>query len=53
MIHDEAKAAQVPLLLGALVEQRFLEAKGRGMADEDMAALVKLWEEPAGVTVNT
>jgi len=52
LIHDEAKAAQVPLLLGALAEQRFLEAKGRGMADEDMAALVKLWEEPAGVTVN-
>jgi 3-hydroxyisobutyrate dehydrogenase-like beta-hydroxyacid dehydrogenase len=53
LIHDEAKAAQVPLLLGSLAEQRFLEAKGRGMADEDMAALVKLWEEPAGVTVNT
>jgi 3-hydroxyisobutyrate dehydrogenase-like beta-hydroxyacid dehydrogenase len=51
LIHDEAKAAQVPLLLGALAEQRFLEARARGIGDEDMAALVKLWEEPAGVTV--
>jgi 3-hydroxyisobutyrate dehydrogenase/2-hydroxy-3-oxopropionate reductase len=51
LIHDEAKNAQVPLLLGALAEQRFLEARARGMGEEDMAALVKLWEEPAGVTV--
>jgi 3-hydroxyisobutyrate dehydrogenase/2-hydroxy-3-oxopropionate reductase len=51
LIHDEAKAAGVPLLLGALAEQRFSEARARGMGDEDMAALVKLWEEPAGVSV--
>jgi 3-hydroxyisobutyrate dehydrogenase-like beta-hydroxyacid dehydrogenase len=51
LIHDEAKNAQVPLLLGALAEQRFLEARARGLGEEDMAALVKLWEEPAGVTV--
>ncbi|MDQ6672495.1 MAG: NAD-binding protein, partial [Chloroflexota bacterium] len=51
LIHDEAKAGGVPLLLGALAEQRFSEARARGMGDEDMAALVKLWEEPAGVTV--
>src|SRR6267143_2020112 len=52
IIHDEAKGAQVPLLLGGLAEQRFLEACARGLAEEDMAALVKLWEEPAGVTVD-
>jgi 3-hydroxyisobutyrate dehydrogenase/2-hydroxy-3-oxopropionate reductase len=52
IIHAEAKAAQVPLLLGGLAEQRFVEACGRGLAEEDMAALVKLWEEPAGVTVD-
>ena len=52
IIHDEAKNAQVPLLLGALAEQRFLEACARGLGEEDMAALVKLWEEPAGVTVD-
>src|ERR1700694_623759 len=51
LIHDEAKTAGVPLLLGALAEQRFSEARARGMGDEDMAALVKLWEEPAGVSV--
>jgi len=52
IIHEEAKGAQVPLLLGGLAEQRFLEACARGLAEEDMAALVKLWEEPAGVTVD-
>jgi 3-hydroxyisobutyrate dehydrogenase-like beta-hydroxyacid dehydrogenase len=51
LIHDEAKIGGIPLLLGALAEQRFSEARARGMGDEDMAALVKLWEEPAGVTV--
>src|SRR5467141_1772523 len=52
LILDQAKGAGVPLLLGALTEQRFLEACARGLAEEDMAALVKLWEEPAGVTVD-
>ncbi|TMB17206.1 MAG: NAD(P)-dependent oxidoreductase [Deltaproteobacteria bacterium] len=52
IIHDEAKGAQVPLLLGAVAEQRFLEAAARGLADQDMAALVRLWEEAAGVTVD-
>jgi 3-hydroxyisobutyrate dehydrogenase/2-hydroxy-3-oxopropionate reductase len=52
IIHAEAKKGQVPLLLGGLAEQRFVEACGRGLAEEDMAALVKLWEEPAGVTVD-
>jgi 3-hydroxyisobutyrate dehydrogenase-like beta-hydroxyacid dehydrogenase len=51
LIHDEAKNGGVPLLLGALAEQRFSEARARGFGEEDMAALVKLWEEPAGVTV--
>jgi 3-hydroxyisobutyrate dehydrogenase/2-hydroxy-3-oxopropionate reductase len=50
VIHDEAKAAGVPLLLGALAEQRFVEASARGLGKDDMASLVKLWEEPAGVT---
>src|ERR1700738_2151926 len=48
LIHDEARAGGVPLLLGALAEQRFSEARARGMGDEDMAAPVKLGEEPAG-----
>src|SRR5579871_4541330 len=52
LIHDEACAGGVPLLLGGLAEQRFSEARARGFGDEDMAALVKLWEEPAGVDVS-
>jgi 3-hydroxyisobutyrate dehydrogenase/2-hydroxy-3-oxopropionate reductase len=52
LIHDEARAAGVPLLLGALAEQRFIEASARGLGAEDVAALVKLWEEAAGVTVS-
>jgi len=51
LIHDEARAAGVPLLMGGLAEQRFIEARARGLGREDMAALVKLWEEAAGVTV--
>ncbi len=51
IIHDVARAAGVPLLLGALAEQRFLEAATRGLAEQDMAALVQLWEGAAGVTV--
>ena len=51
LIHDEAKDAGVPLLFGGLAEQRFLEARSRGLEGEDMAALVKLWEDAAGVTV--
>src|SRR3981081_1251945 len=51
LIHDEAKNGGVPLLLGALAEQRFSEARARGIGDEDMSALVKLWEGPAGVSV--
>jgi 3-hydroxyisobutyrate dehydrogenase-like beta-hydroxyacid dehydrogenase len=51
LIHDEAKNGGIPLLLGALAEQRFSEARARGFGEQDMAALVKLWEEPAGVEV--
>jgi 3-hydroxyisobutyrate dehydrogenase-like beta-hydroxyacid dehydrogenase len=53
LIHDEARAAGVPLLMGGLAEQRFSEARARGLGAEDMAALVKLWEEAAGVTVSS
>ena len=52
IIHDAAKEARVPLLLGGIAEQRFLEAFARGLADQDIAALVRLWEDAAGVTVD-
>jgi 3-hydroxyisobutyrate dehydrogenase-like beta-hydroxyacid dehydrogenase len=49
IIHAEAMDAGVPLLLGGLVEQCYLEAKARGWAGEDMSALVKFWDrQPAG-----
>jgi 3-hydroxyisobutyrate dehydrogenase/2-hydroxy-3-oxopropionate reductase len=44
IIHTEAVNAGVPLLLGALVEQYYLEAKARGWTGEDMSALIKFWE---------
>ena len=52
IIHDEAKQAGVPLFLGALAEQRFTEAQARGMGEDDMAGLVRLWEDAAGRTVS-
>ena len=47
IIHAEALSAGVPLLLGGLVEQCYLEAKARGWAGEDMSALVKFWDREA------
>jgi 3-hydroxyisobutyrate dehydrogenase/2-hydroxy-3-oxopropionate reductase len=44
IIHSEAAGAGVPLLLGGLVEQCYLEAKARGWAGEDMSSLVKFWD---------
>jgi 3-hydroxyisobutyrate dehydrogenase-like beta-hydroxyacid dehydrogenase len=51
LIHQLAMEVKSPLLLGALIEQRFLEASARGWANSDMAALVKLWEESSGIKV--
>jgi len=51
VIHDEARRCSVPVVLGALAEQFFLEAAARGWSGDDMAALVRLWEEPAGITL--
>jgi 3-hydroxyisobutyrate dehydrogenase-like beta-hydroxyacid dehydrogenase len=47
IIHGEAENAGVPLLLGGLVQQCYLEAKARGWTGEDMAALVKFWDREA------
>ncbi len=48
IIHSEAQEAGVPLLLGGLVEQYYVEAKARGWTGEDMSALVKFWDRQAG-----
>ena len=47
IIHAEAIQAGVPLLIGGLVEQYYIEAKARGWTGEDMSALVKLWDRQA------
>jgi 3-hydroxyisobutyrate dehydrogenase-like beta-hydroxyacid dehydrogenase len=44
IIHAEAMEAGVPLFVGGLVQQCYLEAKARGWAGEDMSALVKFWD---------
>ncbi len=48
IIHTEAMDAGVPLFLGGLVQQCFLEAKARGWTGDDMSALIKLWDRPEG-----
>ena len=45
IILDQARRAGTPLLLGALADQRFLEAHSRGWSEEDMSVLVRLWEK--------
>jgi 3-hydroxyisobutyrate dehydrogenase-like beta-hydroxyacid dehydrogenase len=52
IIHAEAVDAGVPLLVGGLVEQCYLEAKARGWAGEDMSALVKFWDRQAESSVD-
>jgi 3-hydroxyisobutyrate dehydrogenase-like beta-hydroxyacid dehydrogenase len=47
IIHAEAVNAGVPLFLGGLVEQWFLEAKARGWTGDDMSSLVRFWDRPA------
>ncbi len=50
IIHTEAMGAGVPLLVGGLVEQLYLEAKARGWAGEDMSALMKFWDRQAAAS---
>jgi len=51
LVQGEAVAAGTPLLLGALVQQLFVEASIRGMSGDDMSSLVLLAEEAAGLKV--
>lgn len=51
IITDEAAARAAPLPLGAVAVERFLDGRARGFGDEDIAGLVRLWEEAAGVVV--
>jgi 3-hydroxyisobutyrate dehydrogenase/2-hydroxy-3-oxopropionate reductase len=51
LIEDEAERTHVPLQLGALAERIFAEASSRGMTGDDMAGLVRLVEQAAGIEV--
>jgi 3-hydroxyisobutyrate dehydrogenase/2-hydroxy-3-oxopropionate reductase len=51
LIEGEAERTHVPLQLGALAERIFAEASSRGMTNEDMAGLVRLVEQAAGIEV--
>jgi 3-hydroxyisobutyrate dehydrogenase/2-hydroxy-3-oxopropionate reductase len=51
LVQQEALTHETPLPLGALTQQLFVDAVGRGMANDDMSSLVRLWEEPAGTVV--
>ncbi len=53
IIHAQAADAGVPLLVGGLVEQCYLEAKARGWAGEDMSALVKFWDRQGDSPADT
>jgi 3-hydroxyisobutyrate dehydrogenase-like beta-hydroxyacid dehydrogenase len=44
LINDEAREIGIELPLGQLAEQRLAEATEAGLGDEDMGALIKLWE---------
>jgi 3-hydroxyisobutyrate dehydrogenase/2-hydroxy-3-oxopropionate reductase len=43
LINDEARELGMSLPLGALVEQRLIEARDAGLGEEDIAALIRLW----------
>lgn len=49
LVHDEARNSGVPIVLTAVAEQCFLAASARGLEQQDMASLVRLGEEPAGI----
>jgi 3-hydroxyisobutyrate dehydrogenase/2-hydroxy-3-oxopropionate reductase len=51
LIEGEAERTHVPLQLGALAEHIFAEASSRGMTNDDMAGLVRLVEQAAGLEV--
>jgi 3-hydroxyisobutyrate dehydrogenase-like beta-hydroxyacid dehydrogenase len=53
IIRDEAAATGTPLLLGALAQQLFVEASGRGMSADDMSSLIRLAEEAANTLVSS
>jgi 3-hydroxyisobutyrate dehydrogenase-like beta-hydroxyacid dehydrogenase len=50
LIRAAAAEVNMPLFLGALTDQFVTEARARGMGGEDIAAIVRLWEDASGQT---
>ncbi len=48
---ETAKSLDVPLPVGATVQQIFAMAKAKGLGREDISAVIKVWEEFVGVQV--
>ncbi|MGI9860765.1 NAD(P)-dependent oxidoreductase [Moorella naiadis] len=46
-----ARENDVPLMLGGLARQVYALARARGLGSQDIAAVIKVWEEAAGVEV--
>ncbi|SMB93386.1 2-hydroxymethylglutarate dehydrogenase /3-hydroxyisobutyrate dehydrogenase [Thermanaeromonas toyohensis ToBE] len=46
-----AKECNIPLLLGSVAYQVYTLARGKGWGQEDISAVIKLWEEVAGLEV--
>ncbi len=52
IITEVAREQEVRLLLGGLAQQLFVEARGSGLANNDMSALVQPLERLAGIRVD-
>lgn len=48
---DLARHYNIPLMLGSLTREKLTEMMAEGLADEDVSALLKLYERVAGVEV--
>jgi 2-hydroxy-3-oxopropionate reductase len=53
LVHDVAQAAGVPTPTAALVEQLLASLRARGFGGADHSALVKIFEDLAGISVQT
>lgn len=51
LVHDVAQAAGVPVPGAAMVEQLLAALRARGMGNSDHSALVRIFEDLAGITV--
>ncbi|QDR82488.1 NAD(P)-dependent oxidoreductase [Sporomusa termitida] len=48
---ETARSLEIPLPVGALTQQVFAMARAKGLGREDISAVIKVWEEMAGIQV--